>query len=221
MAKSGQYASTTDPQLGLDILHQSAKMKVAVYHHLGIGTMGTPGVAAVITLVLPKFKGAAMSDDDYNNFTLFIQDDNGFLVTVNIDDSVAATPSILVDTTATLRISDNTTIGAFTAAKIYQLYVRDDARFIGFSTQEFLTEMDVEAFKDDDNQMIEEDITEGRVSLSGELRSTAFHSIERVNAMTQYGTQTGQEEFHGGLKPTREKFAIILDGLVDTQRLMV
>jgi len=37
-----------------------------------------------------------MSDDDYNNFTLFIQDDNGFLVTVNIDDSVAATPSIFV-----------------------------------------------------------------------------------------------------------------------------
>ena len=216
MALSGQYSSTTDPDLQKDVLHQAAKMKLKVWHYCGKGTMGTPGATAVITLTLPLFKGVAMIDDDYNLSNLFIVDDNGALCSVVIDDSTGATPSITVDTTAADTVVDETTAGAFTTALIYDVIVVDVPRFIGFSTQEFLPEVDVETFKDDDNQGIEEDITEGRVSVSGELRSFAFNSIERVNALTQYGSQTGQEQYHGGLKPTREKFALVLDGLVDT-----
>ena len=217
MALSTLYSSSTDIQLSLDILHQAAKFNVSVIHYIGKATMGTPGATAVLTLTTPQFEGAALSDDDYNLSNLFIRDDNSVLSTVVIDDSASSGTSVTVDTTATALISDGSTAGAFTSSAIYDVYVLGIQGFIGFSTQELNVEQDVDVFKNDDNEAIEEDILESRISLSGEMRTFGVPALERILSLTQYGLQTGQEEYHGGFLPVRENFAIVLDGMTDTE----
>lgn len=217
MAKSTLYTSNSDIQLSLDILHQAGKMNVSVMHYIGKGTMGTPGATATVTLTNPQFQGVALADDDYNTSTLFIRDDNSVLSSVPIDDSAGVAKTVTVDTTATLLISDGVSAGAFTVSAIYDVYILEAQKFIGFSTQEFNYEQDVEIFKNDDNEAVEEDILEARISVSGEMRTFGIPALERIMTLTQNGLQTGQEEYHGGFLPVRENFALIIDGMTDTE----
>ena len=122
------YASDAAAALAQDILLKCGKLYAKKYEFEGVGTVGTPGAACVITI------SGTFADDYYNGMTLYIKDDTNYLCTVTIDDSAANT-SITVDTTASLRIADNTTAGSFTASTAYDIYILGSEQFVGYSTQ--------------------------------------------------------------------------------------
>jgi len=196
------YANTNDVNLLRDIMLQSGKLYARKFEFVGKGTVGTPGAAAVITLT-----GATFANDEYNGYQLNIVDDASLMATVDIDDSIADT-SITVDTTASIQVLDESTVGGFTAATEYDLYILGDEKFFGYSDQNVDIEENTVSFKT--GNIPEEEIREDTVSIvqgySGTLRSFGADTQAEIFALTAYGSQTNQNQYHGGNEPAVRPF---------------
>jgi len=192
----GFYTNDSVAALATDIMLQCGKLYAKPFRVETTGTMGTPGATAAITLT------AGVSVDDlYNGDTLYIVDDNSKLCTVAIDDSIATGGTIIVDTTASLLIEDNTTAGSFTSTVVYNLYILGDEEFVGYSTQSLDYEEETAEFLDC-NEKVRDDITKVVLGFSGDCKNFATDkTFANVFGLTEYGSQTGQVEYHGGFSP--------------------
>jgi len=193
------YASDSAVALAQDILLKCGKLYVKKYEHEGVGVVGTPGAACVITLT------GTFIVDYFNTMTLFIKDDNSKLCYVTIDATVADT-SITVDTTASKLVSDDTTAGTFTAATSYNLYILGKEEFFGYSSQSLDSEEEVVEFLDC-NEKIRDDVIKVVLGFSGDCKNFSTEkTFSNIFNLTLYGGQTGQKQYHGGLTPPVKSF---------------
>jgi hypothetical protein len=192
----GFYASDSAAALADDILLGCGKLYAKEYLAETTGTVGTPGATCAITLA----SGVA-SDDLYNGNTLYIVDNTGVLCSVNIDDSETSGGTITVDTTAALKVSDETTAGSFTASDALNCYILSDEEFVGYSTQTLDYEEETVEFLDC-NEKVRDDITKVVMGFSGECKNfSTDKTFATVYGLTSYGSQTSQKQYHGGFAP--------------------
>lgn len=195
------YANDSVAAIAEDILLKCGKLYVNEFMVETTGTMGTPGATAAITLA-----AGVPSDDYYNNMTLYIQDDNSKLCTVNIDDSETSGGTITVDTTGSLLVSDGATAGTFTVSVVYNLYILDVEQFVGYSTQSLDYEEEVVEFLDC-NEKIRDDVTKVIMGFSGDCKNfSAEETFANVFNLTSYGLQTNQKQYHGGFTPPTKTY---------------
>lgn len=196
------YTNNSVASLAEDVLLKCGQLYASKFLVETTGTTGTVGATCDITLV-----AGVASDDLYNNKTLYIVDDNSKLCTVNIDDSVASTDTIVVDTTATVQISDGSSAGSFTSSTAgYNLYILDTEEFVGYSTQSLDYEEETVEFLDC-NDVVREDISKVILGFSGECKNfSSDKTFANIFNLTQYGSQSGQKEYHGGFDPAVKSY---------------
>lgn len=202
------YTGTNDGQLLKDIVHGAGKFFVKKIEASAKGTMGTPGATAIITLPA----GIVTADDEFNTMTLYMVDDDNELTYVDIDDTTLATPSITVDTTASLKVKDRTTAGNFTAATQYDLYIAGLKKYLGFAEFNFNVEVEDEVFEDDENMPVRTDIVRVKIMCEGELKNFGGAIFVNIYTMQEYGDNTGtKEEYHSGFDLTRDEYMAIIE----------
>lgn len=199
----GLYINTSDTNLLRDIMLQSGKLYLYKHEFIGKGTTGTVGATCVITLTSPD----TFVDDAYNGMTLLLKDDNGVLCSVNIDDSVADT-SVTADTTAALLVSDETTAGTFTDATEYNMYIKGNKRFLGYSDQQVDYEEEKISFFTGDiaRKKVRTDTLGIVAGFSGNVRNFGAELFGEIFGMQNYGSQTNQIQKHGGFQPISRDF---------------
>lgn len=193
------YANDSAAALAEDILLKCGKLYSKKYEYDSTGVMGTPGASAVITI------SGTFVDDYYNGMTAYIQDDNDKLCYVDIDDSAANT-SITVDTTSSVLVEDESTAGTFTASATYNLYILGTEKFVGYSTQTLDYEEETVEFLDC-NEKVRDDITKVIMGFSGDCKNfSAEKTFANIFGLTEYGSQTNQNQYHGGFSPPTKTF---------------
>ena len=187
------YANDSVAALAEDIVLKCGKLYASPYLVETTGVVGTPGATCAITLA-----AGVGSDDLYNDKTLYIQDDNDLLCTVNIDDSETSGGTITVDTTASVLLGAGTGAGTWTGSATYNLYILDTEEFVGYSTQTLDYEEETVVFEDC-NEKVREDITKIVLGFSGDCKNfSAEKTFAEVFGLTAYGSQVSQTEYHGG-----------------------
>lgn len=200
------YTNDTDANLLTDALLKCGKLYTREFLVETNGVMGTPGATASITLA-----SGVSADDLYNNKTLYIRDDNSKLCTVTIDDSVAISDTIVVDTTSTVLHSAGTGAGSFTGSATYSLYILDTEKFFGYSTQSLEYEEEEVEFLDC-NEVIRTDVTKVVIGISGDCKSfSTDKTLSEIFNLGLNGSQTGQVRYEGGFSPkVKTNYAITL-----------
>ncbi len=195
------YASDSAAALAEDILLKCGKLYAKKYMVETTGIMGTPGATATIQLA-----AGVVSEDYYNDKTLYIQDDNSKLCVVNIDDSETSGGVITVNTTACKTIEDEATAGSWTTALVYNLYILDVEEFVGYSTQSLDYEEELAEFLDC-NEKVRDDITKVILGFSGDCKNfSAEKTFANIFSLTAYGSQASQKQYHGGFSPPTKTF---------------